>query len=110
MPDLAADSVRCGPKDRPDAAFNRTIRGMWNRIRLRLVTVGAVLICVVWFLAAVVIATGPLGLEPRRGNLGILVLIFLFPSAVMVVVQELVHRIRNGPQSPGRHSREAERR
>lgn len=78
---------------------------MWRRLRERLFSAVGVAVLIVWFLASTAIATGPLGLEAQRSNLGVVMLIFLAPAAVIVVVQELVHRIRFGPTKPGRHSR-----
>ena len=82
-----------------------TLARMWIRLRERLFNVVGVVALILWFFASVAIATGPLGLEAQRANLGILMLIFLAPAGVVVVVQELVHRIRLGPTKPGRHSR-----
>ncbi len=79
---------------------------MWGRLRARLLNTGMYLVFLVWFLCAVAIATGPLEVEPRRSNLWVVVLILLAPFAVMITVEELVHRIKNGPQAPGRHSRD----
>jgi hypothetical protein len=47
------------------------------------------------------------GVEPQRDNLWVVMLIFLAPVIVMIAVEELVHHIRNGPQAPGRHSRDS---
>lgn len=33
-------------------------------------------------------------------------LIVLAPAAVLLVADEVVHRIKHGPQPPGRHSRD----
>ena len=84
-----------------------TLAGMWIRLRERLFNVVGVVVLILWFFASVAIATGPLDLEAQRANLGILMLIFLAPAGVVVVVQELVHRIRFGQTKPGRHSRGA---
>lgn len=81
-----------------------TLAGMCIRLRERLLNVVGVVALILWFFASVAIATGPLGLEAQRSNLGILMLIFLAPAGVVVVAQELVHRIRYGPTKPGRHS------
>jgi hypothetical protein len=78
---------------------------MWGRLRKRLLSAGPALLYLAWFFGAVAIAMGPLGVEPQRGNLWVVMLIFLAPVGVMIAVEELVHRIRNGPQAPGRHSR-----
>ena len=80
---------------------------MWTRLRERLFSAVGVVVLIVWFIASTAIATGPLGLEADRSNLGIVMLIFLAPAAGVVVIQELVHRIRFGPIQPGRHSRGA---
>ncbi len=80
---------------------------MWRRLRERLLSAGLGLLYLAWFFGAVAIATGPLGVEPQRGNLWVVMLIFLAPVVVMTAVEELVHRIRNGPQAPGRHSRDS---
>lgn len=78
---------------------------MWTRIRERLFSAVGVAVLIVWFITSTAIVTGPLGLEAQRSNLGIVMLIFLAPAGGVVVVQELVHRIRFGPTKPGRHSR-----
>lgn len=80
---------------------------MWERLREQLMSAGLTLLCLAWFFGAVAIAMGPLGVEPQRGNLWVVMLIFLAPVFVMIAVEELVHRIRNGPQAPGRHSRDS---
>lgn len=80
---------------------------MWTRLRERLSSALGVVVLIACFFASTAIATGPLGLEADRSNLGIVMLIFVAPAAGVVVVQELVHRIRFGPTKPGRHSREA---
>ena len=68
---------------------------------------GPALLYLTWFFGAVAIAMGPLGVEPRRGNLWVVMLIFLVPVFVMIAVEELTHRIRNGPPAPGRHSQDS---
>jgi len=68
---------------------------------------GLTLLYLAWFFGAVAIVMGPLGVEPQRGNLWVVMLIFLAPVFVMIAIDELVHRIRNGPQAPGRHSRDS---
>lgn len=78
---------------------------MWTRLRERLFSAVGVVVLICWFFASTAIATGPLGVEAQRSNLGIVMLIFLAPAAVLVVIQEVVHRIRFGPTKPGRHSR-----
>ena len=78
---------------------------MWNRLRGRLFSAVGVVVLVVWFVGSIAIATGPLGLEADRSNRGIVTLIFLGPAAGVVVVHELVHRVRFGPTKPGRHLR-----
>ena len=80
---------------------------MWGRLRKRLMSVGLTLLYLAWFFAAVGIAMGPLGVEPQRGNLWVVMLIFLAPVFVMIAVEELVHRIRVGPHAPRRHSRDS---
>jgi hypothetical protein len=77
---------------------------MWSRLRERQFSAVGVAVLIVWFFASTAMATEPLGLEAQRSNLGIVVLIFLAPAAGVVVVQELVHRIRFGPTRQGRHS------
>lgn len=78
---------------------------MWGRVRARLLSVGGVILTLAWLLAATAIAAGPLGVEPQRTNLWVVGLIFLAPVAVTIIAEELVHRIRHGPQAPGRHLR-----
>lgn len=41
--------------------------------------------------------------EPRRGNLWIVVLIYVAPVVVFLLGRELVLRFKDGPRSPGRH-------
>ncbi|MBB3044505.1 hypothetical protein [Nocardioides soli] len=80
---------------------------MWNRARGRLSKAGGIVLALGWLGVAVAIATGPLDLEPRHSNLWVVVLIFLAPFAVLVLVlvTELVHGIKNGPQAPSPHAR-----
>ena len=59
-----------------------------------------------WLFVIVAVATGPLGVEPRRSNLWVVGLIYLAPFAVIVIAEEVAHRLRSGPQAPGRHSRD----
>src|SRR5262245_4120878 len=89
----------------PARIGNPRIASMWGRVRTRLSSVGMILLSLAWLVGAVLIATGPLGVEPRRGNLWVVATIFLAPFAVLVVAEELVHRIKHGPQAPGRHTR-----
>ena len=80
------------------------LAGMWVRLRERLFNAVGIAVFISWLFASVAIATGPLGVEAQRSNLWIVMLIFVAPVAVVVVVQELVHRIKFGPTKPGRHS------
>ena len=80
---------------------------MWGRLRKRLLSAGLTLLYLAWFFGAVAVAMGPLGVEPQRGNLWVVMPIFLAPVVVVIAVEELVYRIRNGPQAPGRHSRDS---
>ena len=82
---------------------------MLSRLRERLSNALAIVICLVWLVIAVTIAVGVLDVEPRRSNLWIPTLIFLSPAAVVLLGGELVHRLRNGPQPPGRHSTSPEK-
>jgi len=86
------------------------LAGMWVRLRERLFNAVGIALLISWLLASVAIATGPLGVEAQRSNRWIVMLIFVAPVApvaVVVGVQELVHRIKFGPTKPGRHSRSA---
>ena len=49
---------------------------------------------VVWFLAAIQIAAGPLGITPDRSNLWIVLLIFLGPIAAWAVALGLINWVR----------------
>ena len=60
----------------------------------------------VWFVVAVAISTGPLDVEPSRGNLWVVGLVFLAPVAVLFIAEEVWHWIKHGSQAPGRHSRD----
>lgn len=82
-----------------------TITHMWSRGRQHLIAVGAAVLALAWFVGAVAIATGPLGVEARRGNLWIVTLIYLAPVAAVIVGEELIHRLKNGRQQPSRHAR-----
>jgi hypothetical protein len=87
------------------AGFAIRLANVWTRLRERLFNAVGIVVLIVWFFASTVIATGPLGLKADRSNLGIVMLIFIAPAAVVVVIQELVHRIKFGPTKPGRHAR-----
>lgn len=78
---------------------------MFRRMRQRLMNAGFWVISVAWLIGAMFIATEVFGVEARRGNLRVVLWIFLAPFAVLVVGEELVHRIKNGPQKQGRHAR-----
>jgi len=65
------------------------------------------LLCLLRFFGAVAIATRPARRRASPGQLWVVMLIFLAPVPVMILVEELVHRIKNGPQAPGRHSHDA---
>lgn len=80
---------------------------MWARLRERLFNAVGIAVSISWLFASVAIAIGPVGVEAQRSNLWIVILIFLAPFAVVVVVEELVHRIKLGPTKPGRHLRTA---
>src|SRR3954447_6050464 len=57
---------------------------MWRKVWQRLRGPGMALLCLLWFAAAVAIATGPLGVEPERRNLWVVGLIFLAPLALVI--------------------------
>jgi hypothetical protein len=57
-------------------------------------------------LVAVTVATEVLGVQARRSNLWIVMFIFISPLPVMLLAEELVHRIRYGPSKPGAARRE----
>ena len=59
---------------------------MWGRLRKGLMSAGLTLLYLAWFFGAVAIAMGPLGVEPQRGNLWVVMLIFLAPVFVMIAV------------------------
>ena len=52
----------------------------------------------VWFVVAVAISTGPLDVEPSRGNLWVVGLVFLAPVAVLFIAEEVWHWIKHGSQ------------
>lgn len=80
---------------------------MWTRLRHRLASAGAAIVCLTWFVGAVTIAAGPLGVEPARHNLWVVMLIFIAPLPFLMVWEEVAHRVKNGRQPQGRHTRES---
>lgn len=78
---------------------------MWGGLREALTSGAIGLALLGWLFVSVWIAVGPLGVTPARGHLWIVIVIFLAPVFPLLVGEELVHRIRKGPQAPGRHPR-----
>lgn len=88
---------------RPSAAG--TIMSMGASLRKRLTGAASVVLVAGWFVGALVIVTEWMHVEAQRGNLWILMLVFLAPFLALTAGGEFIHWIRNGRRQPGRHSR-----
>jgi hypothetical protein len=74
-------------------------------LRAWLTTLGSLVVGVAWLAAAMAITFGLFGLEVKRGNMWVVMLVFAVPIVAILLGGDVRHRITKGPQAPGRHAR-----